>query len=141
MVNLCIVNEDHPRCNVSRKAIKACPGRGWPSLGLSLALSHLESGHAIPFSPQDFCSPCVFVCCSHNTGSCRPGSATNDLIRWGCNPLKPPSLGEDTRDVQKRRKCHVKTGQEGGQHQVKDNGLRRKHPCQTLFLAFQPLDL
>ena len=27
-VNLCIVNEDHPRYNVSRKAIKACPGRG-----------------------------------------------------------------------------------------------------------------
>ena len=39
------------------------------SLGLysPLTLSHLESGHAVPFSPQDFCSPCEFVHCSHNT--------------------------------------------------------------------------
>ena len=61
--NLCIVNEDHPRCNVPRKAIKACPGRGQGPL------SHLESGHAIPFPPQGFCSPCEFVCCSHSTGT------------------------------------------------------------------------
>ena len=27
-MNLCIVNEDHPQCNVPRKAIKARPGRG-----------------------------------------------------------------------------------------------------------------
>ena len=40
------------------------------------ALSHLQSGHAVPFPPQDFCSPCVFVYCSHNTGSCGPGSAS-----------------------------------------------------------------
>ena len=53
--NLCIVNEDHPRCNVPRKAINACPGTGWGPL------SHLESGHAVPFSPQDFCCPCEFV--------------------------------------------------------------------------------
>ena len=42
----------------------------------TLDLSHLESGHAIPFSPQDFCSPCVFVYCCHNTGSCWPGSVS-----------------------------------------------------------------
>ena len=69
-MNLCIVNEDHPPCNVPRKAIKACPGRGQPLLGSlwpSHPLSHLESGHAIPFSPQDFCSPCEFVHCCHNT--------------------------------------------------------------------------
>ena len=42
-MNLCIVNEDYPQCNVSRKTIKACPGRGQGPL------SHLESGHAIPF--------------------------------------------------------------------------------------------
>ena len=35
-MNLCIVNEDHPRCNVPRKAIKACPGRGQGPLALSL---------------------------------------------------------------------------------------------------------
>ena len=65
-MNLCIVNEDHPQCNVPRKAIKACLGRGWALLGLlwpSLPLSHLESGHAVPFSPQDFCK---FVHCCHN---------------------------------------------------------------------------
>ena len=78
MVNLCIVNEDHPQCNGPRKAIKACPGRGQLSWALSgpLALSHLESGHAIPFSPQDFCSPCVFVYCIHNPVSCGPGSVS-----------------------------------------------------------------
>ena len=39
MVNLCIVNEGHPRCTVPRKAIKACQGRGWAlSRGLSLVL-------------------------------------------------------------------------------------------------------
>ena len=78
-MNLCIVNEDHPRCNVPRKAIKACPGRGWALWGPlwpSCPLSHLESGHAVPFSLQDFCSPCVFVYCCHNTGSCWPGSAS-----------------------------------------------------------------
>ena len=32
-------------------------------------LSDLESGHAFPISPQDFCSPCVFVYCCHNTAS------------------------------------------------------------------------
>ena len=30
-------------------------------------LSHSESGHAVPFSPQDFCSPCEFVFHTHNT--------------------------------------------------------------------------
>ena len=66
-MNLCRVNEDHLRCNVPRKAVKACPGRGWLSLWSSRPLSHLESGHAVPFSPQDFCSPCEFVHCCHNT--------------------------------------------------------------------------
>ena len=53
-MNLCIVNEDHPQCNVPRKSIKACPGRGlsgsfsW-ALSSLLALSHLESGHATLF--------------------------------------------------------------------------------------------
>ena len=42
-MNLCIVNEDHPQCNVPRKAIKACPGRGRGTL------SHLERGHTVPF--------------------------------------------------------------------------------------------
>ena len=85
MVNLCIVNEDHPRCNVPRKAIKACPGRDQLSLSWALsspfALSHLESGHAVPFSPQDFCSPCVFVYCCHNTGSHWPGSESGHGFR------------------------------------------------------------
>ena len=30
--NLCIVNEDHPQCNVPRKAIKACQGKGQGTL-------------------------------------------------------------------------------------------------------------
>ena len=62
MANLCIVNEDHPQCNVPRKAIKEIG-----ALSPSGALSHSESGHAIPFSPQDFCSLCEFVYHSHNT--------------------------------------------------------------------------
>ena len=43
-----------------RKAIKACPGRGQAlscALWSSRPLSHLEFCHAIPFPPQDFCSP------------------------------------------------------------------------------------
>ena len=44
---------------VIRKPIKACPGKGQGSLS--------ESGCAIPFSPQDFCSPCEFVCRFYNT--------------------------------------------------------------------------
>ena len=78
-MNLCIVNEDHPWFNGPRRAIQACPGRGWAFSGAlsgPLALSHLESGHAVPCSPQGFCSPCAFVYCSHNTGSCWPGSAS-----------------------------------------------------------------
>ena len=35
MVNLCIVNEDHPPCNVPRKTIKACPGGGLGALSLT----------------------------------------------------------------------------------------------------------
>ena len=67
-MNLCIVNEDHPQCNVPRKVIKACPSRGWAvSLALSPSLS-LRERPCRPFSPQDFCSPCEFVHCCHNTG-------------------------------------------------------------------------
>ena len=54
------------------------------------ALSSWESGHAVPFSPQDFCSPCVFVYCWHNTGSCWPGSASCGCLlhtpNWGPGP-------------------------------------------------------
>ena len=42
-----------------QKAIKACPGKGRGTLS--------ESGRAIPFSPQDFCSLCKFVRFIHNT--------------------------------------------------------------------------
>ena len=61
------------------------------SLGLSLALSpslSLREWPCRPFSPQDFCSPCAFVYCRHNTGSCGPGSASilqhlfNVLPHW-----------------------------------------------------------
>ena len=50
------------------------------ALSSPLTLSHLESGHSIPFPPQDFCSPCVFVYCSHNTRSCGPGSASSSHV-------------------------------------------------------------
>ena len=74
-MNLCIVNEDHPRCNVPRKAIKACLGRGRLSLALSPSLTYGVA--MLPFfSPQDFCSLCVFVYCRHNTGSCWSGSTS-----------------------------------------------------------------
>ena len=36
-------------------------------VGPSLTLSLSENDHAVPFSPQDFHSPCEFVCRSHNT--------------------------------------------------------------------------
>ena len=65
-MNLCIVNEDPPQCHVPRKAIKACPGRGPGSWALSPSLA-LRERPCRPFSPQDFCSPCEFVHCSHNT--------------------------------------------------------------------------
>ena len=35
-----------------------------------LGHSLTQSGHAVPFSPQDFCSPCEFVHRIHST-SCR----------------------------------------------------------------------
>ena len=84
---MCIVNEDHPQCNVSRKAIKACQSKGrgavlwreWPRL---------------PFSPQDFCRPCVFVYCCHHTGSCWPGSASGS--QPGYELGKAVSGGEDS---------------------------------------------
>ena len=62
-------------------------GVGSFSLGLSssLALSHLASGHAVPFSPQDFCSPCVFAYCRHNTRSCRLGSASHSDVHLKIN--------------------------------------------------------
>ena len=64
------VNVEHPLCKLPRKAVKACPGRDRAFSGALSgphALFHLESGHAIPFSPQDFCSPCEFVYCCHST--------------------------------------------------------------------------
>ena len=51
-MNLCTVSEDHPRWSVPRKAIKARPPRGQAFLGSVSgphALSHIESGYAIPF--------------------------------------------------------------------------------------------
>ena len=39
--------------------MKACPGRGQVLSG-PLALSYLESGHTVPFSPQDFYI-CVYL--------------------------------------------------------------------------------
>ena len=104
-MNLCIVNEDHPQCNVPRKAIKACPGRGRAFLGALSGphtLSHLESGHVVPFSLQDFCSLCIFVYCSHNTGSCWPGSTSLGSLQWTllCSwkflpSLQPPQVFSD----------------------------------------------
>ena len=61
-------NEDHLWCKGPRKTIKACQGKG-------RGLSSWESGRAVPFPPQDFCSPCVCVYSSHNSRSCGPGSA------------------------------------------------------------------
>ena len=46
MVNLCIVNVDHPRCDVPRKTIKACQGKGPGTL-------LLREWPAVPFPPQD----------------------------------------------------------------------------------------
>ena len=40
-------------------------GSLWPSR----PVSHLENGHAVPFSPQDFCSPCEFVHLPQHTDS------------------------------------------------------------------------
>ena len=43
-----------------QKSNKSLFGQGWGFLRGPLwpyALSHLVGGHAIPFSPQDFCSP------------------------------------------------------------------------------------
>ena len=37
------------------------------------ALFHSERRHAVPFSPQDFCSPCEFVHRSHSTQTPRAG--------------------------------------------------------------------
>ena len=68
-MNLCIVNEDHPQCNVLRKAIKACQGRGRGAL-------LLREWRRRPFSSTGLGRPCVFVYCRHNARSCRPGSAS-----------------------------------------------------------------
>ena len=51
------------------------------ALSSPLTLSHLESGHAILFSPQDFCSSCVFVYCCHSTGSGGLGSTSLSKIK------------------------------------------------------------
>ena len=51
----------------AQKSNKSLSRQGGVGLSGPLALSHLESGHAIPFSPQDFHSPCDFFHCCHNT--------------------------------------------------------------------------
>ena len=45
------------------------------------ALSHLESSHAIPFSPQNCCSPCEFVHNSHSTQAPLAGVCISFLIK------------------------------------------------------------
>ena len=68
--NLCIVNEDHPQCNVPRKARKACQAKDRGAL-------LLREWPLRPFSSTGLGSPCEFVYCRHNTGSRRgPGSAS-----------------------------------------------------------------
>lgn len=47
--------------------------------------------------------------------------------------------GKDTRDVQ--RKGHMKTPQEGGHLQAKEEGLRRIQIFQQLILDLQPSEL
>ena len=77
-MNLCIANEDHPPCNVPRKAIKACSGRDQLSLLGSLWPSHplsFREWPCCPFFSTGFL--CVFIYCSHNTGSCGPESASH----------------------------------------------------------------
>ena len=69
-----MVNEDRPPCNVPRETIKAV------QVGVKGPLSNVESCHAAPFPPQDFCSPCIFAYYSHNTGSQRRGSVA---VCWG----------------------------------------------------------
>ena len=51
----------------AQKSNKSLSRQGSGSLWPSRPFSHLESGHAVPFSPQDFCSLCEFVHCCHNT--------------------------------------------------------------------------
>ena len=62
-----------------RKPIKACQGKGQGALLLREWPRHspLESGHAVPFSLQDFGSLCEFVS-SHpqHCGPCRPESVS-----------------------------------------------------------------
>ena len=48
------------------KPIQAGDRLSWALSG-PLALFHLESGHAVPFPPQDFCSLCAFVYCCRST--------------------------------------------------------------------------
>ena len=55
----------------AQKSNKSLSRQGLGSLSWALsgphALSHSEIGHAVPFSPQGFCSPCELAHCCHNT--------------------------------------------------------------------------
>ena len=74
MVNLCMVNEDSPQCNVLRKTIKAFPGGGQGFL------SNLESGHAAPFLHR-ISVVHVYVCLNTET-------STADLAGWDLHHLE-----------------------------------------------------
>ena len=73
---MCIVNEDHPQCNVPRKAIKARQGKGRGAL-------LLREWQRRPFSSTGVGSLCVSVYCRHNTESHGPGSASDQKERAG----------------------------------------------------------
>ena len=64
-MNLCIVNEDRPQCNVPRKTIKACPGRGRGIRALSLTWRAATQ----PLFLHGFSVVRVYVCSNTETST------------------------------------------------------------------------
>ena len=106
-MNLCIVNEDHPQCNVPRKATKACQGKGRGALPL-------RDWPCWPFFSTGFGSLCEFVSSQPQCyGHCRPVSETG----WGswygpgtplcCNRSRP---GGSTFASSRWKKMHIAMG-------------------------------
>ena len=73
-----------------------CPEKQYkPVQAWVRAVSHSESGHAVPFSPQDFCSPCKFVHRSHDTQT--PLARVHIMLpqtihRYNAIPIKIPIM-------------------------------------------------